>query len=355
MSWRFESAGPGFQGHAPAWDALNREHGNHILLDSRFVALLIRCFGTPATTLAVSTRAESRGLVLLERGRLGFASTFQPSQSPLGLLLLESRDRALPMARDLLRALPGYTLGLSILQQDPDATLFPAEGLRGAAERVDYIDTGRLRLSGTFDEYWNGRSKNLTHNLRRQRRRLADDAKTLALRIVREPERVAECVAAYGRLEGSGWKAAGGTAVASENAQGVFYRDVLETFMKSGEGTIFELTLDGEIIASDLCLERDGTMVILKTAYDASLKGLSPGLLLHEEILRHLFAANRIRVVEFYGRAREWHTKFTEEFRRMYHLNLYRGSWVARARAVVRDAARILKRKDQAPPDAAAG
>lgn len=336
MSWKISLARSDFDAHAADWNALNREQGDHLLLDADFVRALIRHFATPKTLLAVSTRPGVRGFALIERGRLGFASTFQPSQSPLGLILLESSETSIPKARELIRRLPGFALCLSILQQDPDSSRFRAEDTDRSADRVEYIDTGRLRFEGSFEEYWRSRSKNLVHNLGRQRRRLAEEGKSLRLRVVEDPSLAAECVETYGRLEGSGWKAAGGTAVSAENVQGAFYRDVLETFMARREGVVFQLELEGRIIASDLCLVRGGTMVILKTAYDASIEKLSPGLLLHRDIWEHCYATGRVRVVEFYGRARDWHTKWTSDFRRMYHLNLYRTAWIARACRVAR-------------------
>lgn len=355
VSWTFESARSGFERHAGAWDALNREHGSHILLDSRFVGPLVRHFATPATLLGVSTNPGARGIALLERGRLGFASTFQPSQSPLGLILLESREQAIPMTRDLIRRLPGYALAVSVLHQDPDFTLFPELGPDPTAERMDYMDTGRLRIEGGFEQYMQGLGKNLPHNLRRQRRRLAEAGKSLELRIVTDPGQAADCVATYGRLEGSGWKATTGTAVAADNAQGMFYREVLETFMPRNEGAVFQLELDGRVIASDLSLERDGMMVLLKTAYDASIDGLSPGLLLHQEIFRHCFEAGRVRQVEFYGRVLDWHTKWTSDFRRMYHVNFYRDRWAAAARAMARRGLDLLRRQPKDRKDPAAG
>lgn len=343
MTWSLEAARAGFDRHAGEWDALNREHGNHILLDSRFVGALVRCFASPAILLARSTAPNARGVALVERGPLGFASTFQPSQSPLGLILLESPDGAVAQARDLMRRLPGYVVGFSVLQQDPDGTLFPAEFHDGMSERVEYIETGRLRLEGTHEEYWMRRSKNLKHNLGRQRRRLAEEGRSLVLRTIRDPAQVGACVATYGRLEGSGWKASTGTAVSADNDQGAFYRDVLETFLARDEGCVFQLELDDRVIASDLCLERNGVLVILKTAYDASIEGLSPGLLLHQEIFAQLYAGGRVRSVEFYGRVREWHTKWTQDFRRMYHVNLYRNRWARQARAIVRRGMGLLQ------------
>lgn len=347
VSWTFEAARTGFERRARDWDSLNEEHGNHILLDSHLVGSLIRSFATPTTLLGISTRPYARGIALIERGGVGLAATFQPSQSPLGLILLESAERAIPMSRELIRNLPGYALGVSILHQDPDCTCFPIEKLDPTTEMVDYIDTGRIRLEGTFEEYWQGRGKNLTHNLGRQRRRLAEEGRSLQLQVIRDSALAADCVATYGRLEGSGWKATQGTAVAPDNPQGLFYRDVLETFLARGEGAVFELTLDGRVIASDLCLEREGKMVILKTAYDAGIDGLSPGLLLHQEIIKYCFATSRVRVIEFYGRALDWHAKWTRDFRRMYHLNLYRAPWASSAHAIARKALRLLKREQR--------
>lgn len=342
MSWFFEPARAGFERHAAEWDDLNREHGNHVLLDSRFVGSLVRCFATPTTLLATSARPAARGFALLEPGRAGFVSTFQPSQSPLGLILLESSEAALPMTRELIRHWSGYALGISVLQQDPDYTVFPAERLDAGAERVEYIDTGRVKVQGSFEQYWAERSKNLKHNLHRQRRRLSEQGRSLEFDIILDPARAAESVAEYGRLEGSGWKAAQGTAVTAENLQGEFYRTILGLFLARGEAAVFQLRLDGRIIASDLCLERGGMMVILKTAYATGVEGLSPGLLLHHEILAHCFDTRRVRVVEFYGRVRDWHTKWTQDIRRMYHVNVCRNRWIARTRAIARKGMNLL-------------
>src|SRR5262249_1834765 len=142
-----------------------------------------------------------------------------------------------------------------------------------------------------------------------------------------------------------GWKAAGGTAVAPGNPQGAFYGEILTSFLSIHEGCVFELQLDGRVIASDLCLERDGKLFILKTAYDSGVEGLSPGLLLHQEIIEPCFATGRVRMVEFYGRVLDWHTKWTDEFRRMYHLNLYRAPWAAGLRSLVRRATSLRPKR----------
>jgi Acetyltransferase (GNAT) domain len=333
MGWQFHNALQSFASFSGDWDRINRQRGNHILLDSRFMGPLLRNFGSEKTLLAVRENGQEPGMALIEPAGLGFWQTFQPGQAPLGAILLGSsgHDPAQPI-RELIRDLPGLALGFSVTQQDPDFTCFA--NLNGSlpVETLDYIQTPRLTIRGTYEDYWKQRSKNLTHNLSRQRRRLKDQGTVLEFVTDRSIEAVAGAIQEYGLLESSGWKGEEGSAVGADNVQGRFYREMLEDFCSCGEAVIYRLRLNGKTVASDLCLERDETLVILKTAYDESVQGLSLGLLLHQEIFQQAFVERRIRVTEFYGQLRDWHTKWTTEVRTIYHINFYRNGWVVKGR-----------------------
>ena len=332
-----------FESQRDLWDRVNRINGDHPLLDSTFVECLLRHFGSPATRLAVSLDQEHPGIALVERTKLGVWQTFQPSQAPLGLLAL-AQSPAHQQAFGLLKSLPGFPLTLSVLQQDPDFTAFPDTVAVPLVERLPYIQTARLTIGGSFDAYWQSRGRNLVHNLSRQRRRLSERGSTLELVGDRDASAVPEGVRSYGLLESKGWKAAEGTAVTAENQQGRFYIDLLERFSRRGEGVIYRLLLDGRTVAVDLCLERNDTLIVLKTTYEEEISGLSLGLLLHREIFRTAFDERRLKVIEFYGPVRDWHTKWTGEIRTMYHLTFHRSGWVRRARSLAREWARRDKR-----------
>jgi hypothetical protein len=342
MAWRFHNALQSFPSFSKDWDRINRERGNHILVDSRFVAPLVRNFGSEKTLLAVRETTLEPCMALIEPGKPGFWQTFQPGQSPLGAILLggNGHDPAQPI-RELIRDLPGFALSFSVTQQDPDITCFG--NLNGSlpVETLDYIQTPRLTVSGNYEDYWKQRSKNLTHNLSRQRRRLKDQGTVIELLTDRSAEAVAGAVHEYGLLESSGWKGGEGSAVSADNAQGRFYHEMLEDFCSRGEAVIYRLRLNGKTVAGDLCLERDGTLVILKTAYDESVQGLSLGLLLHQAIFQSVFDDRKIRVIEFYGQLRDWHTKWTSEVRTMYHINFYRSKWFAGLRQCIKSAVRL--------------
>jgi hypothetical protein len=330
MKWSLRPVGA-FAEIQEFWDDLNVRQGAHPLLDSGFVAPLVKHFASPATRLAVADTSGAPGAVLLDPIGKGMWRTFQPSQAPLGLILLGDRGQGFRQAREILTSLPGYALGLSVMQQDPDFTSLPRTESR-TVESLDYIQTARLVPSGSFEDYWRNRGRNLVHNLSRQRRRLADQGVSLELVAERHPGAVAGGVRRYGEIESRSWKAAEGTAVSPDDAQGRFYKEMLEHFCARGEGVIYSLRMDGRIVAVDLCLERNGMLVILKTTYDESVDKLSLGLLLHQEIFKAAFSEQRVKGIEFYGRVRDWHTKWTDDIRTMYHLTLYRHALVRSVR-----------------------
>jgi hypothetical protein len=336
MAWFFQSARETFDRHRDIWDEINQSHGNHLLLDSTFVRPLVRYFASANTLLGISNDFSRPGVVLLDKVRNGFWQTFQPSQAPLGLILLGNRDSVAEQMAALIRSVPGHALGLAALQQDTDYTVFQNLNPCQKIETLEYIKISRLTLIGTFDDYWKNRGKNTVHTLSRQRRRLTEKGVELSLVADRNAGSVAHGIREFGRLESMGWKGKAGTAVTAGGRQGLFYQEMLETFCSRGEGVIYRLLMNGETIASNLCLLRDRTMIILKTTYDESIKGISPGMLLHQELFKALFRDGNIKVVEFYGRVRDWHLKWTNEVRTMYHLNFYRYDWVAGARSFLK-------------------
>ena len=334
MTWVFEDATEAFEEFRSDWDSLNRSRGDHILLDSKFMRQLIRHFGNAGMLLAINR--DRSAAALLNRDNAGSWNTFQPAQSPLGAIVLSNHNDPFDGTFELLRNLPGFPMLLSITQQDPNYSAFPSTVSRTDVEILNYIETACLPVSGTFEAYWNGRGANLRHNLDRQKRRLADQGRTCELRIHRHAAQMADCVKIFGHLESQGWKGKDGTAVEEGNVQGCFYRALLEDFCEHKESVVYQFLLDGNVIASDLCLMRQGMLVVLKTTYDESLQGFSPGLLMRREIVRQVFGSGEIRVIEFYGRVRDWHTKWTDTKRTMFHVNLFRNRGVAKLREIVK-------------------
>lgn len=333
MKWQLVPAAH-FPEFAERWRALHARGTASVLLDVDFVAPLVERFAPPGALLACGERqGNTVAMALVAPGGRGAWTTLQPSQAPLGLWLMAPNEALAPLLASLLRALPGFPLVLGLTQADP--MLLPRPVDAPNLRTLDYIDTARVTLAGGFDAYWQARGKNLRVNLRKQRARLEREGVTPRLEIVRAPEAMAAAVAQYGALESSGWKSGQGTAVHAENAQGRYYRAMLEALAARGAASVFRYWFGERLVAMDLCVEDAGSIVVLKTAYDESVgAGLSPTLLMREEACRLLFDEGRFARLEFYGRVMEWHLRWTEEVRTMYHINYYRWPAVRRLHAM---------------------
>ena len=332
MSWKLVPASQ-FNRYAAAWRALHAAGPASPVLDEDMVTALLACFGDGRELLAVYGAAEqpTAMTVVAPSGRAGW-QTFQPAQAPAALWLAAPGSDTAAMAAELLGALPALVLGLT--QLDPLLTPRPQDD--GVRSTLDYIDTAWVDTPGGFAAYWEARGKNLRSNLKKQRNRLEREQIDAQLSVITAPRDMAAAVAEYGRLESNGWKAGDGTAVSEHNAQGRFYRRLLEAFAARGQAKVFSYRFDGRVVAMDLCIEGGSTIVILKTAYDESVgTHYSPALLMREEAFRLLFAQPHLERIEFYGRVMEWHQRWTSNSRTMYHLNVYRWPFLKRLHHMV--------------------
>jgi hypothetical protein len=338
MSWQLSPARE-FARHAADWARLHASLGpTHAssLLDAAFVAPLVAQFGRGDELLACfrDTGGAVRAMAIVHPSRRGAWSTFQPAQAPVGLWL-QAQDLATEdLARSLLGALPGFPLLLALTQMDP--MLVPRPPDAACVRTLDYIDTARVTLAGSFEDYWNARGKNLRGNLKKQRARLEREGVATRMVVDRLPADMAAAVGDYARLETTGWKGAEGTAVSSGNAQGRYYRAMLEGMAARDGASVYRYYFGEQLVAMDLCVEDGESIVVLKTAYDESVpSNLSPTLLMREEACRSLFDGGRFARLEFYGRLMEWHTRWTEEVRTLYHVNYYRWPGIGRLHALM--------------------
>lgn len=323
MKWTLVPAAR-FADCAPQWDALQAAGAAAPMLQADFIVALLAAFGNGDELLASCDGAMA---IVCPHGR-GSWATFQPAQAPLGLWIERpGLDRAAAMA-SLLRAVPGMGLVLGLTQLDP--LLAPAPD-----DAIGYIQTARITVSGSFDDYWAGRGKNLRSNLKKQRAKLAADGIGLRLQVSRAPHQMMDAVRDFGRLESAGWKAEAGTAVSLENDQGRFYSGMLAAFAARGAASVYRYWFDDHLVAVDLCIHQGDCIVVLKTTYDESVpKTFSPALLMREEAVRALFDDGGTARIEFYGKVMEWHTRWTEEVRTLYHVNLYRWAGLRRLHAL---------------------
>lgn len=318
------------------WDRLNALRGNLPFLASDAVVSALTILGDGQERLLVGSEGSQVVAVFLLCRLRGLRwQTFQPSQLPLGAWVAEPHLAIADLARSLMRGPIGLCLGLSVTQVDPHLTQRDSD--TPDSRSTDYIETGWIDIAGSFDNYWAARGKNLRSNMRKQRTKLQTEGVQLTLQVLHNVEDMAPAVARYGVIESSGWKAEKGTAIHPENAQGRYYRELLEHASRRGEALVYQYLFDDRIVAMNLCLVRDGTLIVLKTTYDESIQGYSPAFLLREAELQKLHAEGRIKRLEYFGRLMEWHTRWTDSKRMLYHLTLYRWPFLKKLAEVRRE------------------
>lgn len=326
MKWEFHGLAE-FDRLAPAWDRLNDQPGGSVLQSADFVRHLLACFSVGNELLAVgSDDCGVHAMAVLQRNSATTWSSFQPSQAPLGLWVQDRTATVEQHASTLVNCLPGMPLLLGILQIDPELRERPEDGDRIGT--LDYIDTARVTLLGSFDQYWAKRGKNLRQNIKKQRNKLDKEAILTRLESIVDPVLVPGAIVDYGRLESAGWKAGTGTAIHSSNAQGRFYSALMDTFLRRGKGVIYRYWYGDIVVAMDLCIEGNGSLIILKTTYDESIRDTSPAFLMRRDYFPTLFAEQRLQRVEFYGKLMAWHGRWSDEIRTIYHSNIYRWNFL---------------------------
>jgi CelD/BcsL family acetyltransferase involved in cellulose biosynthesis len=331
MSWSFHSARE-FARFASTWDSLAAQCGNVPFLHSGFIAPLLAEFASGKEVLAAfAAEGGTEAMTLIcPKGR-GVWESFRPSQLPLAPWVQGTGAQLAPLSRSLLRQLPGFAIQVGLTQLDPRLFARPPDS--GDLETLDYVPTASIPVIGSFDEYWNERGKNLRTNLRKQRRKLETEGMAVRFDVLTRAEDMAAAIDSYGGLETAGWKAALGTAIDANNAQGRFYRAMLENFCAAGTGRVYRYRFGERVVAVELCIASPDMLVVLKTTYEEGLGSLSPASLLREDEMRLIFREAEVRSIEFFGKVMDWHTQWAKDVRMLYHMNCFRWAWMARVKA----------------------
>jgi CelD/BcsL family acetyltransferase involved in cellulose biosynthesis len=311
-----------FTDFSARWDSLNQAAGNSLLLKTDFVEPLLQAFSSGKELLAVHGDPEApSAMAIVENSKLGVWATFQPSQAPIGMWIQRPETSLEELSQSLRKHLPGIALVFSVTQQDPAFLARPQHS--GNFTTLDYIDTARVTVTGSFDHYWSERGKNLRQNLRRQRNRLDRESVAVDFSMITDPAEVHQCIGEYGELESAGWKVQTNSAISADNTQGEFYKELLERACKKNAGMIFQYRYNGTLVATDLCLNDGTCLVILKTTYDESITTSSPAMLMRQDAFQSIFDNKLCERIEFYGKVMDWHTKWSNDIRTMYHTNAY--------------------------------
>ncbi|MCW8886063.1 MAG: GNAT family N-acetyltransferase [Motiliproteus sp.] len=320
MKWNIVPAND-FNNYAEHWDNLNRSGPHNPVLDSSFVSFGLAHFGNGDEVLAsFEENGEITAMSVLCKQKQAVWSTFQPSQAPVGFWINNSSTPIKALLKKLASSLPGFVLRIGLTQQDPN--IYPRPEKSFAISSIDYISTARIDTSNVdFESYWKNRGKNLRQNMNKLANRLEREGANIRMEEITSPDEIPKAINQYGILETLSWKADEGTAVSSDNNQGRFYTDLLQHFCKNHQGVIYQYYIDDELAASDICIILNGVLVILKTSFNEKYKKSSPAFLMRKRYFPDIFVKDSLKSIEFYGKTMDWHTKWSNDIRLLYHIN----------------------------------
>jgi CelD/BcsL family acetyltransferase involved in cellulose biosynthesis len=144
----------------------------------------------------------------------------------------------------------------------------------------------------------------------------------VGLEVAESRPEIEEALEDFLRLEASGWKGRGGTAITSDRAVEGFYRRVVRWATDRGSMRITRLRAGGHIVAAELALEEDGRHLGLKAAYDERHRGAGPGQLMVHELLARAFS-QRLDSFEFLGNQDEWKTRWATSRRSLVKVQAF--------------------------------
>jgi CelD/BcsL family acetyltransferase involved in cellulose biosynthesis len=199
-----------------------------------------------------------------------------------------------------------------------------------------------IRIEGSWEDYVGGRTRKVTHEWERKMRKLerAGD-----VRVVRF-EKGMDTAALVDRLiavEGRSWKESAGTSIAARGV-GAFYRELSAAIAAADSLLPFWLELDGRVIAFLYGAVHDGTYYAMKTFYDKEFSGLSPGVRLFHEAIRHAFGAGLARF-DFLGERAPWKDRWANGWLEHANVRLYPDTVSGRAAHLIDSRLKPLARR----------
>jgi CelD/BcsL family acetyltransferase involved in cellulose biosynthesis len=204
--------------------------------------------------------------------------------------------------------------------------------------RPPYVST-----AGGWDAYRAQRSRKFLKEVARLRRRLAEHG-AVEFDVHSTVAGVDAALDEFVALESSGWKAREGTAIASREASGRFYRNLARWAAERGWLRLAFLRLDGRAIAAELDIACAGALYSLKSGFEPEYRAFGPGQLLTHDCVKLAFD-DGLASYEFLGTDEPYKMSWTASTRERVRLRSFPRTVSGDLSALARHHARPLVRR----------
>ncbi len=223
---------------------------------------------------------------------------------------------------------------------------------------VAVLDQGNnpgIGLTGSWSEYYGRRSRRLKKGNNLIANKLRKGGHEFRFQHFSRPDSgqqydVARLVDEIAEISGRSWKRQVGLSL-NFPGPNAFIRRLSDLALAQGWLSIWLLEVDGRALAMEYQLVYDGTIHALRSDFDDSASGLSPGTYLNWKMLEQLFESDHTRYLMGPG-DNTYKMRWAEEFHPLNRVVIYASTWRGRWRALldirVRPCARWLRGKAQA-------
>jgi CelD/BcsL family acetyltransferase involved in cellulose biosynthesis len=178
-----------------------------------------------------------------------------------------------------------------------------------------------VKLTGSFDSYFQSLRSKLRANLRRRLKGLSQVGR-VGHEVVRSGDQLQTALEEGLRIEAASWKGNEGTAIRCSPEVHRFYSKIAEISAQRGWLWLDFLTVNNRRVAFDYCLRYHNKHYLLKTGYDPKFAQYSPSHLLLWRVLQTMFE-NRVEEFDFVGINDSWKQDWSGDTRPHYWLYLF--------------------------------
>ncbi|MDY0354948.1 MAG: GNAT family N-acetyltransferase [Sedimentisphaerales bacterium] len=216
-----------------------------------------------------------------------------------------------------------YPNAVSIEIRDVAETVSPLAWAQGYWHLQIGSRSGRyLRVDGDQDQYQASLSRNFRSNQRKAENKLRRLA-GVEVAFVTAPDASSAQLAEFVPVEAAGWKGRDGTAIQKASELIAFYTTLTTRLAKAGWLEWHFLRAEGQVIAANLAVRFNRSIIVWKLGYDEGYRQCSPGGMLFQSLLDRAFADPDIDEVNLLTDA-SWYDNWRMDERTYYRIRFYR-------------------------------
>ena len=180
------------------------------------------------------------------------------------------------------------------VQDLPAAAMLQVVSHLSVSARPDTY-SGVLPVTGTWDDYFQSRSKNTRQAYRRSERLLAEACPGVHIEVTDSAADIGAAFERYIAIEQLGWKSGAKVGLWADQREADFHRSLLPRLAQTGQASVWMLRSGTRDIAGLVRLRQGGTTYERYSTYDPEFARCSPGTWLCMEAVRQLFGTDCTR------------------------------------------------------------